>query len=76
MISVELKDGARSGLSEVVICMDDAGLDYLVRTLSSLRGQKEHIHLKTPAWAGDELSETRIGGSDMEVVNHLRIVKL
>lgn len=76
LLTVELQDGNKPGRAEVAVCLDDEGLEFLVRKLQGLRGRKEHVHLMTPSWAGTELSESKQGGPEFEVVNHLRIVKL
>ncbi|HSB71514.1 MAG TPA: Imm32 family immunity protein [Candidatus Methylomirabilis sp.] len=77
MLTVEVlfdSKAAAERLAEVAICCDDAGLDYLIRKLHSLRGKSDHLHLMTPAWAGEGLDERKQGGDDYVLVNHLRIV--
>lgn len=76
MITVELKGGQDSSTAEVAICFDDQGLDLLIEKLSRLRGKKNHMHLMTPTWAGDELSEHKQGNDEYKLLNHLRLVKL
>ncbi|MCC7044372.1 MAG: immunity protein 32 [Acidobacteria bacterium] len=61
---------------EVAICFDDDGLDELVRLLSRLKGRRDHEHLMTPSWGGAELTESKQGGADYTIVNHLRLVKI
>ena len=74
MITVELKDGLPASMTEVALCMDEAGLNKLIGLLQSLKGLSEHLHLKTPSWAGDELGEVAVG-RDTSIINHLRIGK-
>lgn len=76
MITVELKGGQDASTAEVAICFDDHGLDLLIEKLSRLRGKKDHMHLMTPSWAGDELSEHKQGNDEYKLLNHLRLVKL
>ena len=62
---------------EVFLHADAAGLDKLIRSLTSLRdklrhNQSDHDHLKTPGWAGDELS-TAPARNDERAVQHFRI---
>lgn len=75
ILTVEIKVGAKAGVSEVAICFDEAGLDTFIKKLIRLRGRVDHEHLMTPSWAGDELTEIGQGGSDYELINHLRLVK-
>lgn len=76
LLTVELRDGDKPGRAEVALCLDEEGLEVLIRKLEHLRGREEHDHLMTPAWAGTELSESKQGGPEFELVNHLGIVKL
>ena len=76
LITVELKGGRDASTAEVAICCDEEGLEFLIEKLSHLRGKKDHLHLMTPAWAGNELSEKKQGNEDYALVNHLRLVKL
>jgi hypothetical protein len=57
----------------VEIHCDEKGLDSLSATLRQLKEHGGHQHLKTPAWAGAELTESK-QGSDNELINHLKIV--
>jgi hypothetical protein len=77
MLTVEVlkrQNGMHCTVSEVAICCDPEGLEYLISRLGSLRAKSEHLHLMTPSWAGEGLSEQKQGGDDYELVNHLRIV--
>lgn len=76
MLTVEIRDGYDSSLAEVAICFDEEGLEFLMSKLASLRGIKDHEHLMTPSWAGDDLSEIKQGSPEYELINHLRLVKL
>ena len=76
LLTVEIKDGTDVIQTEAAVCFDDEGLEYLVDKLLRLRGKKEHTHLMTSSWGGNELSETKQGGAEFELVNHLRLVKL
>ena len=62
---------------EVFLHADAAGLDRLLRSLTSLRdklaqNQSDHDHLKTPEWAGDELSTAPSLNSE-RAVQHFKI---
>lgn len=77
MLTVEVLCDPKSlgeRISEVAICCDEEGLDYLIGRLQSLRGKREHLHLMTPAWGGKELGGQTQGGDDYVLVNHLRMV--
>jgi len=75
LLTVELKDGNKASEAEVAICFDDEGLELLINKLTQLRGKREHDHLMTPSWAGNELTENKGGGENYELVNHLLLVK-
>jgi len=57
----------------VEIHCDEEGLDLLMSRLSVLKERGGHDHLKTPAWAGDELTEGKQNASN-ELINHLEIM--
>ena len=57
----------------VEVYTDAEGLTKLIGELLSVQKYGGHAHLKTPSWAGDELSET-IQGQDNKIINHLVIV--
>ena len=61
---------------EVAICFDAEGLDRLIGKLQSLRARNDHVHLMTPSWAGDDLTEEKQGGPQYTLVNHLRLVRI
>jgi hypothetical protein len=74
-ISVEIRESQVCGelVREVEIYCDREGLDSFIFYLESLRKNGGHIHLKTPAWAGSELSE-KLQGRDTILVNHVCLV--
>ena len=74
-VEVETNEGCNAP-AEVAICCDDEGLDFLVEKLTRLRGKRDHTHLMTPSWSGNELTEEKQGGNQYELVNHLRLVKV
>ena len=74
-LTVELAFNAKQTASEVAICCDDQGLELIIEKLTRLRGKRDHTHLMTPAWAGNELTEQKHGGDGYVLVNHLRLVK-
>jgi hypothetical protein len=69
-VEKELRENAT-----IAICFDDEGLELLISKLVKLRGRADHDHLMTPSWAGNELTEEKLGGDRYELVNHLRLVK-
>jgi hypothetical protein len=52
---------------------DQAGLSSLIRRLDQLRSHQGHLHLMTPAWGGEELSEGR-QGSENRLLNHVKVM--
>lgn len=75
LLTVELKMADRPDQSEAAICFDDEGLEFLIKKLVRLRGARDHEHLKTPGWAGAELTDNKQGGDEYTLLNHLRLVK-
>ncbi|MEZ5901314.1 MAG: Imm32 family immunity protein [Hyphomicrobiaceae bacterium] len=61
---------------EVAICFDEEGLDFLLSKLNTLRSPVGHLHLMTPSWAGNELTEDKFGGEKYVLVHSLRLVRL
>lgn len=55
-----------------VVC-DPDGLDKLIKELNKLRTNGGHIHLMTPSWAGNELTEERQTPNNL-LINHMRVV--
>lgn len=60
---------------ELAIVCDSEGLDSLIAHLQVLKRDGGHIHLMTPSWAGDELTEEK-HMPDSDLINHLRVVLL
>ena len=75
LLTVELKMADRPNESEVAICFDDEGIELLIKKLVRLRGVRDHEHLKTPGWAGAELTDNKQGGDEYTLLNHLQLVK-
>jgi hypothetical protein len=57
---------------QLEIHADEAGLAVLQRQLGFLVRGSSHVHLKTPSWAGDELTEVA-QGKDHRILNHVKI---
>jgi hypothetical protein len=77
MITVEIRDASNAGegKAEVEIFCDGVGLDLLCKQLQHLKVGSSHVHLMTPAWAGNELAATPVG-KGTNIVNHLRITMI
>jgi Immunity protein 32 len=77
MLTIEIRDAekAHEGKAEVEIFCDKDGLSLLIRQLERLKTGPAHIHLMTPAWAGNELAETTFGKATA-LINHLRVTLL
>lgn len=73
-ISFEIpKSNNVSSVQEVELYIDHAGAELLIKRLNMLLKQGSgHDHLKTPAWAGNELSEKKTG-SQSETVHQVII---
>ncbi|MBN8888574.1 MAG: immunity protein 32 [Rudaea sp.] len=72
-LTVELQKGEDP---EVALCFDAEGLGVLLRKLEYLRSNVGHLHLMTPAWAGQELTEELAGGEKYQLLHSLRLVRL
>lgn len=74
MITVEIRDPEKinGGMAEVEVFCDAEGLSLLLKQLQHLKAGSSHIHLMTPAWAGNELGEEVIGKGNL-LIHHLRI---
>jgi hypothetical protein len=72
-LTVEIETGEHP---EVAVCFDAEGLEVLLRKLEYLKSNGGHLHLMTPAWAGDDLSEEVVGGSGYRLIHSLRLVCL
>ncbi|MDH5669749.1 MAG: Imm32 family immunity protein [Nitrospira sp.] len=77
MLTVEIRDAEKtaSGMAEVEIFCDANGLAMLSRQLEHLQKGVTHVHLMTPAWAGQELGEATFG-EGTQLIHHLKITKL
>jgi Immunity protein 32 len=74
LLTVELRNPlkATEGMAEVEIYCDSSGLSELSRQIQFLLANETHVHLMTPAWAGQELTEIS-QGVGTTLVHHLRI---
>ena len=77
MITVEIRaaEKATDGMAEVEIFCDVAGLSLMCKQLEHLKAGSSHVHLMTPAWAGNELEE-RTFGKGTQLIHHLRITMI
>ena len=64
---------SKKGESEVTIFCDAEGLSELFTQLEILKKHKGHVHLMTPSWSGNELTEIK-QQQDSELINHVRII--
>ena len=62
-------------MAEIEIFCDAKGLALLLGQLEHLKKGSTHVHLMTPAWAGNELDE-EASGEGSTLVNHLKITML
>lgn len=71
ILTVELNED----LQAVEITFDREGLAQLLQRLNHLsqRDAPDHDHLRTPAWAGTELSEELQGAPGNRLFHHLRL---
>lgn len=69
MLTVEINKKDES----IEIFCDKEGIELLTKKIRILSEKGGHVHLMTPSWAGNELSEEK-QGLENELVNHLRIV--
>jgi len=79
ILSVESQINANvqsDDISEVAICCDTVGLEFLISKLKTLRNKSDHLHFMTATWGGKELTNKKQGTDDYILVNHLRIVRL
>jgi hypothetical protein len=65
------------GDGELIVHADARGLEVLANTISCVqaklrKGECEHEHLMTDAWAGSELSE-KIGSTPGALIHHVRL---
>ena len=69
LLTVEYNQDAE----DIEIYCDKEGLDLLMKKLHVLTNKGGHVHLMTPSWAGNELTEEN-QGSNTILINHLRIM--
>ena len=58
--------------NELAIFCDAKGLDTLVGQLKILQKLQGHVHLMTPSWGGQELTENKQGAENL-LIHHLRV---
>lgn len=78
MLTIEIRDAEKAvdGMAEVEMFGDADGLALLIRQIEQLmKAGSGHVHLMTPAWAGNELDEKTIG-KGTNLINHLRVTML
>jgi hypothetical protein len=51
---------------------DAEGIRMLIQKLETLLSMEEHIHLKTPGWGGNELTE-EVQGEKHHLIKHVKI---
>lgn len=61
---------------KIELHLNDEGIDSLIEQLLYLKkeGKNEHLHLMTPAWGGDELSEGKTQ-EGFNLINHVKIYR-
>lgn len=57
----------------IEIFCDREGIELLLKKLTFLANNGGHVHLMTPSWAGNELTEDK-QGTNTVLINHLKIV--
>lgn len=75
LLTVEHKLGSNGRLdqAEVEIYCDKDGLDLLLHELAILKEKGGHVHLMSPSWAGNELTEQKQGEQNA-LINHLCVM--
>lgn len=63
---------ASSGPEEIALHLDREGLEYLTRLLDQLKERGDHVHLMTPSWGMDDLSEEK-SNPENSLAHHLRV---
>jgi len=78
ILTAEVDWDGKEPPTELAICFDGEGLDYLIRELEKLHpNEKDHTHLLTPSWGGWGLTEEKhASGAENHLMNHLRIVRI
>ena len=75
-ITIEIKDAKQFEIKqpEVLIFMDEKGLDAFLLKLTALKeGKTDHFHLMSSSWGGKELSE-KTHAPENCLVNHLKVI--
>ena len=57
---------------EVEFWCDREGLDYLIKHLQKLDESGDHMHLMTPSWGMDDLSEEKENESSC-IAHHVKV---
>lgn len=73
MINVEFNT---KNNQQIIITLDDCGIEALVQELEHLRGKIDHFHLFSPSWTseiGAELSEQFLSGDEFHWCHELSI---
>ncbi|WP_184355884.1 Imm32 family immunity protein [Rhizobium sp. BK602] len=73
ILTVEHEKGSHG---EISICFDSEGLSLLLKKLSYLADNRDHLHLTTKTWGGNELTEVAQGNNNYQLVHSLRLVRL
>jgi 5'-deoxynucleotidase YfbR-like HD superfamily hydrolase len=76
ILTLEIKSRLKISESEIAICFDNDGLELFINKLEKLRNARDHEHMRTPDWAGAELTEIKQGGEEYTLLNHLRLVRI
>ncbi len=71
LFTVEIAS-TNSDRPRVEIFLDEDGIKLLLRRLEFIKNGKSHDHFMTPSWAGNELTEVKVGGPNV-LVNMLNI---
>lgn len=58
-MSVEIRDHSDVSFSEIAICLDGDGLEFLLSELMRLRGGVDHVHFMSPSWGEMSFQKTQ-----------------
>jgi hypothetical protein len=71
LLSVGVKGHSLSeDTTEVEICLDQEGLQFLTERLNSLKKEEDLLHFFSPQWGGDELRSSHVVQEEDMVVSH------
>ena len=73
LLTVQITREENMNNAEVIFLCDSEGLNFLILQLQELREISGHIHLMTPAWAGNELTENMLGSGNI-LINHVKVI--